>query len=76
MTAAHDELAVYGGREPVSVHDARPEVAGIHPVSAKHRFGSASWQLTLWFTPNVEVSGLFIATLAASLGLGFGWRCC
>jgi NCS1 family nucleobase:cation symporter-1 len=73
MTAAHDELAVYGGREPVSVHDARPEVAGIHPVSAKHRFGSAWWQLTLWFTPNVEVSGLFIATLAASLGLGFGW---
>lgn len=73
MTTARDELAVYGGQEPVSVHDPRPEVAGIHPVSDKHRFGSAWWQLTLWFTPNVEVSGLFIATLAASLGLGFGW---
>lgn len=73
VTTARDELAVYGGREPISVHDPRPEVAGIHPVSDGHRFGSAWWQLTLWFTPNVEVSGLFIATLAASLGLGFGW---
>jgi nucleobase:cation symporter-1, NCS1 family len=68
-----DPLAVYGGAAPTSVRDLRPEVAGIHPVSAGARFGSAWSQLTLWFTPNVEVSGLFIASIAAGLGLGFGW---
>jgi hypothetical protein len=73
QAGAADVLAVYGRTAPASARDLRPEVAGIHPVSAGARFGSAWSQLTLWFTPNVEVSGLFIATIAAGLGLGFGW---
>lgn len=68
---ARDELGVYGGAEPTRVGATLIEQAGIHPVADTHRYGPAWRQATLWFTTNVEVSGLFIAALAATLGLGF-----
>jgi NCS1 family nucleobase:cation symporter-1 len=69
VTASSDDLAVYGGHEPARVGDLTVEEAGI--AQARHRYGPASRQFFLWMTTNIEVSGLFIATIAASLGLGF-----
>ena len=48
------------------------ETHGIAPIPEEQRYG-ASWRnFTVWFAPNVELSGVFTGTIAASLGLGFG----
>jgi NCS1 family nucleobase:cation symporter-1 len=41
------------------------------PVPEDARYG-ASWRnFTVWFAPNMQLSGVFVGTLAITLGLGF-----
>jgi NCS1 family nucleobase:cation symporter-1 len=41
------------------------------PIPEDQRYG-ASWRnFTVWFAPNLELSGLFTGTLAFTIGLGF-----
>src|ERR1700757_4683608 len=46
------------------------------PRSRTARYGAVWRMFTVWFTPNMELSGVFAGTLAVLLGLGFwpGWR--
>jgi nucleobase:cation symporter-1, NCS1 family len=40
------------------------------PVPEDGRYGSIGRNFTVWFAPNMELSGVFTGTLAATLGLG------
>jgi NCS1 family nucleobase:cation symporter-1 len=47
------------------------ESHGMAPIPEDQRYG-ASWRnFTVWFAPNLELSGLFTGTLAFTIGLGF-----
>jgi NCS1 family nucleobase:cation symporter-1 len=44
---------------------------GMAPIPEDQRYG-ASWRnFTVWFAPNMELSGVFTGTLAYTIGLGF-----
>ncbi len=47
------------------------ESHGMAPIPEDQRYG-ASWRnFTVWFAPNLELSGIFTGTLAFTIGLGF-----
>src|ERR1039457_5526561 len=47
------------------------ESHGMAPIPEEQRYG-ASWRnFTVWFAPNMELSGIFTGTLAFTIGLGF-----
>jgi Permease for cytosine/purines, uracil, thiamine, allantoin len=63
--------AAFHGRRPR--HDGHMvlESHGMAPIPEDQRYG-ASWRnFTVWFAPNLELSGIFTGTLAFTLGLGF-----
>jgi NCS1 family nucleobase:cation symporter-1 len=67
MTAT---LSVFDGSRPTHQGDLTLETAGILPIPEDGRYG-ANWRnFTVWFAPNMELSGVFTGTLAATLGLG------
>lgn len=68
-----NKTKVWDGRRPRRSGDLTLETAGITPVPPEDRYAKTWWMLPVWFTPNMEVSSLFIGTLGAGLGLGFGW---
>jgi NCS1 family nucleobase:cation symporter-1 len=41
------------------------------PIPEDQRYGSSRRNFTVWFAPNMELSGVFTGTLAFALGLGF-----
>jgi NCS1 family nucleobase:cation symporter-1 len=41
------------------------------PIPADARYGGVHRMFTVWFTPNMELSGVFTGTLAVAFGLGF-----
>ena len=41
------------------------------PIPEDQRYGSSRRNFTVWFAPNMELSGVFTGTLAFTLGLGF-----
>jgi NCS1 family nucleobase:cation symporter-1 len=41
------------------------------PIPEDQRYGSSWRNFTVWFAPNMELSGVFTGTLAFTLGLGF-----
>ncbi len=63
--------SVYEGNKPSRVGDRTIETQGMAPIPANKRYGSTWRMFTLWFTPNLELSGVFIGTLAVTFGLGF-----
>jgi NCS1 family nucleobase:cation symporter-1 len=66
-----DGTAVFHGNRPQ--HDGHMvlETHGMAPIPEDQRYG-ASWRnFTVWFAPNMELSGVFTGTLAFTLGLGF-----
>ena len=71
MAGAIDELSVFDGVRPTRAGDLALESHGIAPIPAEHRYGGVYRMFTVWFTPNMELSGVFAGTLAALLGLGF-----
>lgn len=63
-------LSVFDGARPVRQGDLTTETAGMFPIPEDGRYG-ANWRnFTVWFAPNMELSGVFTGTLAATLGLG------
>jgi nucleobase:cation symporter-1, NCS1 family len=62
----------FGGTRPAGAGDLRdPETAGIAPVPEHGRYGRPSRVFFPWFAGNLELSAVFLGTIAASLGLGF-----
>jgi NCS1 family nucleobase:cation symporter-1 len=63
-------ISAFDGARPTHQGDLTLETAGIVPIPEDGRYG-ANWRnFTVWFAPNMELSGVFTGTLAASLGLG------
>jgi NCS1 family nucleobase:cation symporter-1 len=72
MTEAADELRVFEGARPTRTGDLVLEGQGMAPIPEEHRYGGVYRMFTVWFTPNMELSGVFAGTLAVVFGLGFG----
>ncbi len=72
MTEAADELRVYEGVRPTHTGDLALEGQGMAPIPEDQRYGGVYRMFTVWFTPNMELSGVFAGTLAVVFGLGFG----
>lgn len=62
---------VYEGNKPSHTGDNVMETQGISPIPENNRYGSVKRMFSIWFTPNMELSGVFIGTLAVVFGLGF-----
>jgi nucleobase:cation symporter-1, NCS1 family len=72
VTDTSDELRVYEGVRPTRTGDLALEGQGMAPIPEDARYGGIHRMFTVWFTPNMELSGVFTGTLAVVLGLGFG----
>jgi NCS1 family nucleobase:cation symporter-1 len=62
---------MFSGRRPAGSGDLSVETQGIAPVPADHRYGRPGRLFTVWFAPQVNMTGAFTGTLAIVLGLGF-----
>jgi nucleobase:cation symporter-1, NCS1 family len=71
MAGATDELSVFEGARPSRTGDMVLESQGMAPIPADSRYGGVWRMFTVWFTPNMELSGVFAGTLAVVFGLGF-----
>jgi nucleobase:cation symporter-1, NCS1 family len=71
MANAGDELRIFEGIRPTRAGDTVLESQGMAPIPSDKRYGSVYRMFTVWFTPNMELSGVFTGTLAAVFGLGF-----
>jgi NCS1 family nucleobase:cation symporter-1 len=71
MADAMDELRVFEGVRPTRTGDLVLESQGMAPIPADSRYGGVHRMFTVWFTPNMELSGVFAGTLAVVFGLGF-----
>jgi nucleobase:cation symporter-1, NCS1 family len=69
--AAIDELSVFEGVRPSRTGDMALESQGMAPIPEDNRYGGVHRMFTVWFTPNMELSGVFTGTLAVVFGLGF-----
>jgi NCS1 family nucleobase:cation symporter-1 len=71
MAEAIDELSVFEGVRPSRAGDMALESQGMAPIPESGRYGGVHRMFTVWFTPNMELSGVFTGTLAVVFGLGF-----
>jgi len=71
VAGATDELGIFDGVRPRRQGDLAVESQGMAPIPADERYGTVWRMFTVWFTPNMELSGVFAGTLAALFGLGF-----
>jgi NCS1 family nucleobase:cation symporter-1 len=71
MADVSDELRVFEGVRPSRTGDRALESQGMAPIPADSRYGGIHRMFTVWFTPNMELSGVFTGTLAVVFGLGF-----
>ena len=62
---------VFTGTRPTHWGDLVIESQGMAPIAEDQRYGSSWRNFTVWFAPNMELSGVFTGTLAFTLGLGF-----
>jgi nucleobase:cation symporter-1, NCS1 family len=70
-TARSLTAAPFNGRMPSGSGDVAVETRGIAPIPESNRYGSARRLFTVWFAPNLTMTGVFTGTLAIVLGLGF-----
>ena len=63
--------ATFTGHRPTGVGDMSVETHGITPIGTGQRYGTPRRLFTVWFAPQVTMSGVFTGTLAVVLGLGF-----
>ncbi|WP_328315764.1 purine-cytosine permease family protein [Streptomyces sp. NBC_00388] len=54
---------------PAQPGDLRIETRGIAPVPAHHRYGGPGRLFTVWFAPNLTMTGVFTGTVGIGLGL-------
>ncbi|MFI7341109.1 purine-cytosine permease family protein [Streptomyces sp. NPDC050085] len=70
MSIPHVSTAFEAGRS-AAPGDWRPEARGIAPVCESDRYGGAGRLFTVWFAPNLTMSGVFTGTVGIALGLDF-----
>ncbi|MZD04818.1 cytosine permease [Streptomyces sp. SID5785] len=68
---AESTADAFDGRMPAAPGDWRPEARGITPVPEDARYGGAGRLFTVWFAPNLTMSGVFTGTVGIALGLDF-----
>lgn len=69
--SADSRPAVFDGSMPAAPGDLRVEGHGIEPVPESNRYGGP-WRLfTVWFAPNLTMTGVFTGTIGIALGLDF-----
>ncbi|MCN9244398.1 cytosine permease [Streptomyces sp. RY43-2] len=68
---ADDQQTVFNGRMPAAPGDLRVEVHGIEPVPESSRYGGPGRLFTVWFAPNLTMTGVFTGTVGIALGLDF-----
>jgi NCS1 family nucleobase:cation symporter-1 len=61
--------SAFQGRRPTHPGDLIVETHGIAPIREDQRYGRPARLFTVWFAPQVNMTGVFIGTFA--LGLGF-----
>lgn len=62
---------VFTGNRPTAAGDLSVETHGIAPISETDRYGRPGRMFTVWFAPQITMTGVFTGTLAIALGLGF-----
>jgi nucleobase:cation symporter-1, NCS1 family len=73
MTVSRWNSEVFSGHRPTAAGDLSVETHGIAPIREDQRYGRPARLFTVWFAPQVNMTGVFTGTLAVGLGLGF-WR--
>ncbi|MFE2376673.1 purine-cytosine permease family protein [Streptomyces sp. NPDC059398] len=68
-TSATENRSVFDGRMPAAPGDLRIEARGIAPVPEQHRYGRPGRLFTVWFAPNLTMTGVFTGTVGIALGL-------
>jgi nucleobase:cation symporter-1, NCS1 family len=63
--------ATFSGHRPAGTGDMSVETHGIAPIAEDQRYGTPRRLFTVWFAPQVNMTGVFTGTLAIVLGLGF-----
>jgi nucleobase:cation symporter-1, NCS1 family len=61
----------FAGHSPARAGDFSVETHGIAPIPEDKRYGSPARLFTVWFAPQVNMTGVFTGALAIVLGLGF-----
>lgn len=56
---------------PAAPGDLRVETHGIEPVPESNRYGGPGRLFTVWFAPNLTMTGVFTGTVGIALGLDF-----
>ncbi|MFF3263600.1 purine-cytosine permease family protein [Streptomyces sp. NPDC002932] len=69
--AATDPRPAFDGRMPTAPGDLRVEAHGIAPVPEDRRYGGPGRLFTVWFAPNLTMTGVFTGTVGIALGLDF-----
>jgi NCS1 family nucleobase:cation symporter-1 len=65
------EVSTFGGRMPAGSGDLAIETHGITPVPEDNRYGAPRRLFTVWFAPQMNMTGVFTGSLAIVFGLGF-----
>ncbi|WP_030620535.1 purine-cytosine permease family protein [Streptomyces sclerotialus] len=65
------ERPVFDGRMPAGAGDLSVERHGIGPVPESSRYGGPGRLFTVWFAPNLTMTGVFTGTVGIGLGLDF-----
>ncbi|MFF3565050.1 purine-cytosine permease family protein [Streptomyces sp. NPDC002574] len=68
---ADGRQTVFDGRMPAAPGDLRIEAHGIQPVPESNRYGGPGRLFTVWFAPNLTMTGVFTGTIGIALGLDF-----
>ncbi|MDX3070838.1 purine-cytosine permease family protein [Streptomyces sp. NPDC088354] len=68
---ADGRQTVFDGRMPAAAGDLRIEAHGIRPVPESNRYGGPGRLFTVWFAPNLTMTGVFTGTIGIALGLDF-----
>src|ERR1044071_4069457 len=63
--------STFAGRRPTAAGDMSVETHGIAPIPEDQRYGRPGRLFTVWFAPQVNMTGVFTGALAIVLGLGF-----
>jgi nucleobase:cation symporter-1, NCS1 family len=63
--------STFAGHRPARAGDLTVETHGIAPIAEDQRYGTPRRLFTVWFAPQVNMTGVFTGTLAIVLGLGF-----
>ena len=73
QTASSSALtdSTFTGHRPAGAGDLSVETHGIAPIGEDQRYGTPARLFTVWFAPQVNMTGVFTGTLAIVLGLGF-----